>query len=161
MTRLRLEPLREVHARAIIKWRYLPPYDFYNAPVDNHTDRYVREFLNPEWAFHAVLDSDDRHIGFCSFGRDGQVPGGDYSLDALDIGLGMTPELTGRGLGVGFFGAILAHAAEHLRPRQCRLTVADFNVRALKLYSKFGFQIQDEFVDERSNMRYRVLVRQC
>lgn len=28
-------------------------------------------------------------MGYCCFGTDARVPGGDYSADALDIGLGM------------------------------------------------------------------------
>jgi RimJ/RimL family protein N-acetyltransferase len=98
-------------------------------------------------------------IGFCSFGSDGQVPGGDYSDDALDIGVGMRPELTGQGKGADFFGAILGYALGTLNPELLRLTVAKFNLRALKLYENFGFEVKDEFSEQPSAVPYRILVR--
>ena len=57
--------------------------------------------------------SDTTH---CSFGIDAQVPGGDYSAQALDVGLGLRPDHTGQGLGVTFLGAILAFAQERYSP---------------------------------------------
>ena len=98
-------------------------------------------------------------VGFCSFGADGQVPGGDYSNEGLDIGLGMRPELTGQGNGAVFFGAILDYALSTFRPEFLRLTVAKFNLRALKLYESFGFKVKDEFSAQPSGVPYRILVR--
>ncbi|MEX2326275.1 MAG: GNAT family N-acetyltransferase, partial [Pseudomonadales bacterium] len=98
-------------------------------------------------------------IGFCSYGQDGQVPGGDYSANALDIGLGMKPELTGSGHGKAFFDAILDFAARNSEPAAYRLTVADFNERAKKLYRQFGFRKHSEFHDERANVPYLIMIR--
>jgi len=159
MNDYRLEPLREEHARAILDWRYPPPYDFYDPPEDDNSEYYVTEFLNPELRFHAVLNRDDQFVGFCSYGRDGQVPGGDYSREALDIGLGMKPELTGKGMGEEFFEAILRFAARNLKPAGYRVTVASFNARAISLYRKFGFTADSEFQDARFNVPHTILVR--
>ncbi|MBD3648789.1 MAG: GNAT family N-acetyltransferase [Pseudomonadales bacterium] len=154
----RIEPLTADQAREILGWKYPAPYDFYNPPRDREPDQYIREFLNPIFRFHAVLDSHRGLIGFCSFGIDGQVPGGDYSEDALDIGLGMKPELTGRGLGRNFFGSILHYAEQQLEPSRYRLTVAGFNRRAINLYCNFGFEFHSEFEDEQG-IPYVILVR--
>lgn len=155
----RIRPLEEQDARDILGWRYPSPYDFYNPPEDDHADYYVSQFLDPALAFHAIIDQEARFIGFCSFGTDGQVPGGDYREDALDIGLGMRPELTGQGLGEAFFGAILDYGLTTFSPQRVRLTVARFNERAMSLYQKFGFTHTDEFVDSLLAAPYVVLVR--
>lgn len=155
----RLEPLREEHARAILGWRYPPPYDFYDPPEDGHYERYVREFLRPELGFYAILCEEEGLVGFCSYGEDGQVPGGDYSDKALDIGLGMRPELTGCGRGKAFLDAILKFASRNLAADTYRLTVADFNERAIKLYGQFGFREHSGFFDARANVPYTILIR--
>lgn len=157
----RIEPLRADQAREILDWKYPPPYDFYDPPGDMRHEDYVREFLNPALNFHGVMDAHGALIGFCSFGVDGQVPGGDYADEALDIGLGMKPELTGRGLGPSFFSSILAYATEMLRPRRYRLTVANFNERAINLYHKFGFTLRSEFEDEQLRVPHIILVREA
>ena len=154
-----LKPLEERHAWDILGWEYPFPYDFYNPSFDDHQEHYIRQFLNPELKFHAVLDTCGTMVGFCSFGSDGQVSGGDYSDEALDIGVGMRPELTGQGNGTAFFGAILDHALGTLNPEFLRLTVAKFNLRALKLYENFGFELKDEFSEQPSAVPYCILVR--
>ena len=155
----RLKPLEERHAWDILSWEYPFPYDFYNPSVDYHQKHYVRQFLNPDLKFHAVIDARGKMIGFCSFGSDGQVLGGDYSDEALDIGVGMRPELTGQGKGVAFFDVILDYAIATLSPEFIRLTVAKFNLRALKLYKKFGFELKDEFIEQPSAVNYCILIR--
>ncbi len=154
-----LERLNAAQAREILSWRYAAPYDFYNPPSDADEASLVIEFLRDDLGFHAVMGLRGEFIGFCSFGLDGQVPGGDYREPALDIGLGMRPDLTGQGLGEQFFGAILDFAMS-TRPADCyRLTVADFNERALRLYRKFGFEDSDAFFDSRTGAAYTILVR--
>ena len=157
----RVKPLEECHARDILSWKYPTPYDFYDPPDDDRAEEYIELFLNPEFQFHAVLDSKENLIGFCSYGIDGQVPGGDYTRDALDIGLGMKPELTGQGRGVAFFNAVLDYAFSTINPERIRLTVANFNRRALHLYENFGFIPADEFADSHSHVPYTILVREA
>jgi [ribosomal protein S18]-alanine N-acetyltransferase len=160
MSSYHLTLLQKNHARQILGWRYPSPYDFYNPPENRPPEEYVAEFVNPEYQFHAILDGNNEFVGFCSFGMDGQVPGGNYTEEALDIGVGMKPELTGMGLGRQFFDAVLQFAMARFNPAWTRLTVAKFNKRALNLYKNFGFTLVDEFDDERLNVRYTILIRQ-
>ena len=152
-------PLAEHHARDILAWRYDPPYDFYDPPAEGPMEHFVRQFLKPELRFHAVLDDAGRFVGFCSYGIDGQVPGGDYNDDALDIGLGLRPELTGSGYGYTFVDAIVSHGIALLSPAQLRMTVASFNQRAVHLYGKFGFLLESTFVDPSQQIDYDILVK--
>ncbi|MFP6805899.1 MAG: GNAT family N-acetyltransferase [Pseudomonadales bacterium] len=160
MSGYHLTVLDEGHAREILTWRYPAPYDFYNPPLRMPLDDYVREFTNPAYCFHAVLSPEQTFVGFCSYGIDGQVPGGDYEQEALDIGLGMKPELTGNGLGKAFFEAILNFSILRFEPDLVRLTVADFNQRAVRLYRGFGFESRESFVDAGSNIPYTVLIKE-
>ncbi len=137
--RYRLRPMTGAHARAVAAWRYDGPYAFYNLDPEA-----VAELLNPAAPYVAVLDTDDTLAGFFGFGPGGQVPGGHrvglYGDDALDVGLGLRPELTGRGLGRRFVAAGLAYGEERFAPRAFRLTVAGFNRRAIVLYERLGFR---------------------
>lgn len=79
-------PIEKHHALALLDWRYPAPYDIYNfAPKDRCAD--LAELLNSQNAFRAILNHGGELVGFCSFGVDGQVPGGNYHDRALDIGL--------------------------------------------------------------------------
>ncbi|MBJ8031725.1 N-acetyltransferase, partial [Bacillus cereus group sp. N21] len=67
----------------------------------------------------------------------------------VDIGLGMKPELTGRGLGLGkaFLQAGINLAEEQIQPDRLRLSVAGFNKRAIRLYQQVGFVAEKTFDD--------------
>ena len=82
--------------------------------------------------------------GFVCLGAEAQVAGardaGLYRTAALDIGIGLRPDLTGLGLGEVFFAACLAHALRTRRPASLRLAVATFNQRAIRVYERAGFR---------------------
>ncbi len=136
------QPIDEVAAWIIVHWHYEPPYDYYNTPAEE-IEAAVRNMLDPANAYHIISDEHGYLVGSCCFGEDAQVSGGDYQLDALDIGLGMRPDLTGQGRGAAFFAAICEFAQRQFHPRHLRLTVASFNKRARHTYERAGFlQIQ-------------------
>ena len=128
---LRLTPLTEADARALLGWRYNPPYDWYNPPP--LSDEAVANLIDPQWRFHSIK-AGDALVAYASFGNDGRVTGGDYSDSAIDIGLGVAPTLTGRGLGAIVLQAILEFAETTFQSPAARLTVARFNQRAIHLY---------------------------
>ena len=57
----------------------------------------------------------------------------------MRLGLGMRPDLTGRGLAQPFIAAGLEYARREWRPRTFRLWVASWNERALRAYRRAGF----------------------
>ena len=103
-------------------WRYPPPYDFYDddgIPPNN-----------PE-RFYSVRAEDGTVAGFFYFEDRG---------DALFYGLGLRPDLTGRGLGATFVNAGLEFSQSRFGRRRMVLDVAEFNERAIRVYERAGFR---------------------
>jgi ribosomal-protein-alanine N-acetyltransferase len=75
--------------------------------------------LRPDYHYYAVHDATGVLVGFCCYGEDAQVAGGDYAAPALDVGMGLRPDLVGQGRAHGFLQAILAWGVETLRAGDC------------------------------------------
>ena len=146
-------PLTREQALDVCTWRYPAPYDCYDMDAADPD-----ELLRPELGLHALL-ADDRLAGFRSFGPDGRVPGYDYDDHALDTGGGLRPELVGRGLGRQAISAGLAYGRDRFAPPAFRVTVASFNVRALRTVQALGFRRVDRFDSSRDGRSFEVLVR--
>jgi RimJ/RimL family protein N-acetyltransferase len=102
-------------------WEYEPPYDFYDSGHEP-----VR---NPE-RFYAARDCDGSLVGFYYF---------EVKAPVLEYGLGLRPDLTGRGHGLEFVRAGLDFGRARFRPEQIVLAVAAFNERAIRVYERAGF----------------------
>lgn len=132
---LTILPLDRAAALDVARWRYPPPYDVYNIGSDPAD---LALFLAHAADYYQIR-AGAALIGFCCYGEEAQVPGGDYSPPALDLGLGVRPDLTGRGQGRRYFDAVTSFAERQFEPPALRLTVASFNQRAIRLYSRAGF----------------------
>jgi RimJ/RimL family protein N-acetyltransferase len=140
-------PMTAEAAGAVLAWRHEGIYAFYNAdPHDLHDG--LQEML--DGSYYAATDEQAALVGFFCFGAPARVPGGHLygrdADDALDIGLSMRPDLTGRRLGREFLTAGLDFARQRFAPATFRLTVAAFNQRAIRLYEKLGFQAVATYV---------------
>ena len=123
ITRASAETIEELE-----RWRYPPPYDFYDGDAD--------PIVNPERHFEA-RDENDGLVGFYYF---------EEKPPDLDYGLGLRPDLTGLGLGLEFFLAGLSFARERYRPERVFLHVAEFNERARRVYERAGFRVVSSHV---------------
>jgi [ribosomal protein S18]-alanine N-acetyltransferase len=106
----------------IVGWRYGPPYELYDG--DGVPP------LNPE-RFFEVRDETGKLLGFYYLEERG---------DAVFLGLGLRPELTGRGLGVEFVRTGVEFARSRFESHRVILDVAAFNERAIKVYERVGFR---------------------
>ena len=95
----------------------------------------------------------------CCFGPDAQVPGGDYEAAALDIGLGLRPDLTGQGRGLHYASAVCDFARNTLAPAEFRVTVARFNRRARRVWENAGFVRVQTFERQPDGLPFVVLTR--
>ena len=146
--RLTFAPMTRDAAAAIAGWTFEPPYDVYNVAPDQR-DQAIAEMVAPGYAYYAITDEDAGElIGFCCYGKPAQVPGGDYSAPALDVGIGLRPDLTGRGLGPMVIAAILDYANAVFNATAFRATIAAFNERSQRAFATAGFQRTAEFTNE-------------
>jgi [ribosomal protein S18]-alanine N-acetyltransferase len=156
--KLLIKTLHWDHALAILDWRYTPPYDFYNFNADNLLED-LYYLLNPKNAFHAILNPLGELEGFCSFGADGQVPGGNYRVEALDLGMGIRPDLTGQRHGEEYVQAVTKYGADRYGAQLLRVTIAQFNKRAQRVWAKLGFKQVEEFAKIGSGVKFVIMTR--
>lgn len=127
----------EEDAYQIASWHYPPPYDFYDMDQDPED---LAEFLDSRtWQKpnYSVFNEAGELVGFFNFRLDGQ---------RVEIGLGLRPHLTGKGLGQAFINAGLAIGQEHFSVGMWSLSVATFNTRAIRLYEHGGFTALNTFL---------------
>ena len=132
-------------AKDISTWKYDEPYSIYDM---DGSKEILDELL--DGSYYAVTNEEDELIGYFCFGDAAQVPGGKQcgaylGDDAIDIGLGMRSDLTGKGMGLNFLYKGLKFAKETFSSTHIRLTVATFNKRAIKVYEKSGFKKEKIF----------------
>ena len=155
--KLQFASMDRASAEAIVAWRYEEPYSIYDGEPDG-----VETLLNPEYRYYTTENEAGEMVGFCCFGPDARVPGGGYAdADALDVGAGMRPNLTGQGFGADFVGAILDFGAETFSPSALRVTIATFNERAIRVCERAGFERVETFRggSGESERDYAVLVK--
>jgi ribosomal-protein-alanine N-acetyltransferase len=144
--RLEIRLMRE-EAQRIATWRYEPPYSFYDADADAADLALLLGRESREGRYFSAF-SEDALIGFFDLKSDG---------DDVTIGLGLRPDLTGRGLGLPFVEAGMAFAREQFAPSRFRLSVATFNERAIRVYERAGFVPLRTFDHETNGGVYRFL----
>ena len=109
----------DADAREISGWRYVPPYAFYDATADPADPADPADLGNlADLADLAELLDPERRRGIFFSVLDGKKD------EAVDVGLGLEPDLTGKDLGAQFFTSGLAFARERFSPRPFTLSVA-------------------------------------
>lgn len=140
--------LSQQEAEAIAEWHYPEPYSFYDWKADPDD---LRELLDPALrgdAYWAVRDDQGELVGHFSFKP---------SEGTLEIGLGLRPDLTGRGLGAAFLAAGLDFGRERFAPEQFTLAVATFNERAITVYERAGFTRKRTYLHSTSGGEWQFL----
>jgi [ribosomal protein S18]-alanine N-acetyltransferase len=122
--------MSQADAVEISGWHYQAPYDFYDATADADD---LAELLDPELRagnYLAAVDRGGAVVGFAQLVAEGGT---------VDVGLGLRPDLTGRGLGAAFLESVLSEARSRHAPKRFTLSVAAFNRRAITVYERAGF----------------------
>jgi arylformamidase len=114
-------------------WRYAAPYAVYNEAGDSM----------PGDRFRALCDPSGALAGFFCWGAEARVPAARAfyreNPAPLDFGMGLRPELTGKGLGLMAASCALAYLRAAYHPVAFRLTVFAWNARARRVYARLGF----------------------
>ena len=142
------------YARQISHWKYDKPYSLYN-----HSESSVAELMDGE--HFACLTTGGELAGYLSFGKDARIPTVEedvYDDGFLDIGIGLRPDICGRGYGLSFLQCGLAFAKTHYGIRRFRLSVASFNERAIKVYARAGFVLMREVTHAKFPMKFLIKI---
>jgi ribosomal-protein-alanine N-acetyltransferase len=126
-----IRQMAELEARAIAVWHYEPPHSFYDWTADESD---LAELLSDEarqGVYFSALGAHEELVGFFGFKRNGGT---------VEVGLGLRPDLTGRGLGLAFLEQGLDFARATFGAQRFTLSVATFNERAIRVYEQAGFE---------------------
>lgn len=143
---IEIRPATDSDVRQFAQWRYEPPYGAYDIAMEQQAA--IDYFLREDVRCHVLIDKADL-VGFCTFGQDAQVPGGDYEDDLLDIGLGMRPDHTNSGRGREYVEAVVDYALECFGTGGLRVTIAEGNRRAIKVWAAAEFLESSRFETDR------------
>jgi len=150
-------PMNQVYAETIVEqWKYGGEYTIHD--YANEAD-HVLDSASWGKGLFAVLNQDGELIGELTtefFDEQDEYIEydnlNDETLNAAEmwIGFGLKPELTGRGLGLGFISACIEFAVEkrNYKGEYVRLGVPAFNQRAIKVYERVGFRVFNRTVGE-------------
>jgi [ribosomal protein S18]-alanine N-acetyltransferase len=132
-------------AETILNWHYEGEYSFYD--YENDEENLVK-LLNPHGDIYYMVKKGNDEVGFFCY---------EIEEDSVEIGLGMKPELTGRGMGLDFLKAGINFAISKYNPKEITLSVATFNKRAIKVYEKAGFESVKTFMQDTNGGRFKFL----
>ena len=140
--------MKQDDALQIASWHYETPYDFYDWDRDPED---LAELLDPQsWqeSYYSIFNGENELAGFFVFKPDSHI---------VEVGLGLRPDLTGKGLGRTFLNAGLSFGQEHFPVEVWSLNVATFNTRAIHLYEHIGFTPLNTFVHHTNGGEFEFL----
>ncbi|UOQ95172.1 GNAT family N-acetyltransferase [Halobacillus shinanisalinarum] len=142
---MKFRPINQAEAEIIAEWHYPGEYSFYDMKADKED---YEEFINP--------DARSEHT--YSVYQKGQLLGfltaNAAAPKTVNIGLGMHPDVTGKGVGSLFLESCLDFVYEHYEPSKITLSVASFNKRAIKVYKRAGFVYVKSFQQQTNGSIY-------
>ncbi len=138
-----IDLLKQRNAEEIANnWHYDGEYSFYD--MENDLEDY-EEIISPNQRrdnYFQILDKDGHLVAFFCIDPEDKT--------RTEVGLGMTPALTGKGLGLELMRVIEEYVKQHTDYKTIILSVASFNNRAIKVYKRAGFE-QVGVENEKSN----------
>lgn len=130
MSKFTINLLTQENAEIIAdKWKYPGEYSFYDMTED------------PE-DYEEIVDPKQRKDNYFQVLRDGELIGFfclNWDDSKMELGLGMKPELCGRGNGNIFMREVEEYIRDKYSIKSVSLSVAEFNKRAIKLYENMGY----------------------
>jgi ribosomal-protein-alanine N-acetyltransferase len=142
---VRARELTPDEATRALGWRYAGAYATYDVEGPLGLDR----------GFFAVEDGAGELVGFGCTGAEARVPGVEAEDGTEDVGYGLRPDLTGRGRGHTFVGAVLARVTEQHPEARLRMSILRWNGRSRRVAEGHGFQVVGRAGD------FDVLVREA
>lgn len=118
-------------------WKYPAPYDFYDMTADREDYEEIID-SNQRGDYYFTLTKNGNLIGFFCIYPYEETEG------EFEYGVGLRPDLTGKGLGTEYNRIMLDYVKKTFKPKKIWLAVADFNQRALAVYERVGFNFESQ-----------------
>ncbi|PSR34165.1 MAG: hypothetical protein C7B46_06345 [Sulfobacillus benefaciens] len=136
-------PMTSNEAVVVSQWHYPGRYAFYDWDADpDDLDELLQSVANDQGKYFAVRNQSDGLVGFLEF---------TVGPDIVEIGLGLAPEPTGRGLGLSFVQSAIEFCRQRYQTKTLRVSVAHFNQRAITTYQRAGFRIASDVYRKDAN----------
>lgn len=126
-------------------WKYEGIFSFYNMTEDKED---LQGFLDSKnWNRYSAVLQENSLVGFFMF---------QIIDDAVFIGLGLKPDLTGKGYGKDFVlsGIDYLKNSPYGANKKIKLCVAQFNKRAIFLYKNIGFVPYLKYIEKTNGGEY-------
>lgn len=138
----KISDLTESSAEQICSWKYEGIYSIYNYPSWKIVVKQkwgISIKAKREKEFVSVVDNFHVLCAYIRFIED---------KDHITVGLGLRPDLCGRGLGDEFMKLVIAESLRRYGKKKIILEVREFNKRAIRCYEKAGFKIIDAYAKD-------------
>ncbi len=132
LERLTFTAMGQAEAEEVAAWRYPGIYAFYDIRAGPEDEGELLDSRHRDGIYFSARVPGFGLVGFAELKPRGE--------NALEIGLGLRPECTGRGFGSEFVRRLCIWATDCLAPAVLVLRVASFNKRAIRVYERVGFQ---------------------
>lgn len=132
-------------------WKYPPPFDFYDMTADIED---YEEIISPAKRgehYFSIKQEGELVAFFCIFIFENKS-------DEFEFGIGLRPDLTGQGLGLTYNQLVINYIRENYLVKKIWLSVADFNLRATKVYERAGFKYQYKKIQKTNGSEYSFTV---
>ncbi|MEG0240560.1 GNAT family N-acetyltransferase [Anaerorhabdus sp.] len=127
-------------------WKYSGDFAFYDMTADLED---YNEFIHEDMRNNVfeVLDENEL-IGYFSY---------TVEDDGVEIGLGLRPDICGKGYGKTFVLLIEKYILSLVKTKTLKMNVASFNKRAINCYQTCGYTIVKEFTQETNGGEYQFI----
>lgn len=150
---LEVRQIRPAAAHIIQTWRYNGIMSRYSITANEETHRRMCQHDGGYWQ---VRDAQGSLYGFVVLGAHAQVAGIEYPAPAVDIVIGLRPDLIGQLRGLALCHVAIAHAQSCYPDKTLRASIPAAHGAALAVWQRAGFYPEYAFMS-RDNVPFVAL----
>jgi len=140
---LELRQIRSAAAHIMQTWRYTGIMNRYSFAANETTHQRLCQHESGYWQ---VRDEQGSLYGFVVIGHHAQVAGGDYTSNAVDLLIGLRPDLIGQLRGGGLCAVAITHAQSRHPDKTLRVSIPTSHDAALAVWQRAGFYPEYAFM---------------
>lgn len=150
--KLKFIKMNNKYANEVLNWHYNGKYSFYDIEFDKEDlEEFFKKIKNNNWGNkYIALDEDEKLVGIFNYG---------FGDNVMEIGLGLRPDLTGKGIGESYIKAGIEFGKNKFKyiGKTVKLAVVAFNIRAIKVYERIGFKEVNRYMQKINDKEYEFI----